>query len=133
MTTRSMKSLKGIEAQIARLKKQRELIQQKQRKPVITSILRSMGEFGITPGDILEAYNLARTRREVKRNSGGTVGTARPSYKAPVKYRNPETGDTWTGRGRAPRWLAAAEAQGQSRESFFVSEGQEAAWLDNKS
>jgi DNA-binding protein H-NS len=32
-----------------------------------------------------------------------------------VKYRNPETGETWTGRGRAPRWL-----EGKSREDFAV-------------
>ena len=32
-----------------------------------------------------------------------------------VKYRNPETGETWTGRGRAPRWL-----EGKNREDFSV-------------
>lgn len=32
-----------------------------------------------------------------------------------VKYRNPETGKTWTGRGRAPRWL-----EGKNREDFAV-------------
>ena len=31
------------------------------------------------------------------------------------KYRNPETGETWTGRGRAPRWL-----EGKNREDFAV-------------
>lgn len=32
-----------------------------------------------------------------------------------VKFRNPETGETWTGRGRAPRWL-----EGKNREDFAV-------------
>ncbi len=32
-----------------------------------------------------------------------------------VKYRNAETGETWTGRGRAPRWL-----EGKNREDFAV-------------
>ena len=32
-----------------------------------------------------------------------------------VKYRNPETGETWTGRGRARRWL-----EGKNREDFAV-------------
>ena len=32
-----------------------------------------------------------------------------------VKYHNPETGETWTGRGRAPRWL-----DGKNREDFAV-------------
>lgn len=29
------------------------------------------------------------------------------SVAAPAKYRNPETGETWSGRGRAPHWLGA--------------------------
>ena len=27
------------------------------------------------------------------------------------KYRNPVTGDTWTGRGKAPKWIKNAERQ----------------------
>ena len=34
---------------------------------------------------------------------------------APVKYRNPETGEGWSGRGRAPRWL-----DGKNREDYAV-------------
>ena len=37
------------------------------------------------------------------------------SDKASVKYRNPETGDTWSGRGREPRWL-----KGKNRADFAV-------------
>ena len=36
-----------------------------------------------------------------------------------VKYRDGE-GNTWSGRGRAPRWLMAAEKNGQKREQFAV-------------
>ena len=32
-----------------------------------------------------------------------------------AKYLNPETGETWSGRGRAPRWL-----DGKNREDFAV-------------
>jgi DNA-binding protein H-NS len=41
------------------------------------------------------------------------------AYKRPpvlAKYRNPETGDTWSGRGKPPRWIA-----GQDRENFLIS------------
>ncbi|WP_343639668.1 H-NS histone family protein [Roseateles sp.] len=38
---------------------------------------------------------------------------------APVRYRNPANpADTWSGRGRAPKWLADLEAQGRGREEF---------------
>lgn len=32
-----------------------------------------------------------------------------------AKYRNPETGESWSGRGRAPRWL-----EGRNREDFAI-------------
>lgn len=35
----------------------------------------------------------------------------------PAKYRGPN-GEEWSGRGRLPRWLQAAEATGKSRDDF---------------
>ncbi|WP_425126899.1 H-NS histone family protein [Burkholderia cepacia] len=32
-----------------------------------------------------------------------------------AKYRNPETGETWSGRGRAPVWIAV-----QNRKQFRI-------------
>ena len=40
----------------------------------------------------------------------------------PPKYRHPQTGETWSGRGKAPRWLAAEEAAGATRDSFLIKE-----------
>jgi DNA-binding protein H-NS len=42
--------------------------------------------------------------RKVRRGAGA---------KAAAKFRNPETGDTWSGRGREPNWL-----KGKNREDF---------------
>ena len=36
-----------------------------------------------------------------------------------IKYRD-ESGNTWTGRGKTPRWLVEAEKAGKSRESFKI-------------
>lgn len=38
-----------------------------------------------------------------------------------VKYRSPQTGETWSGRGLQPRWLKAALAAGQRLEDFEVA------------
>ena len=35
--------------------------------------------------------------------------------KVAPKYRNPETGDTWTGRGREPSWI-----KGKNRDEFAL-------------
>jgi DNA-binding protein H-NS len=38
-----------------------------------------------------------------------------------VKYRNPkDASQTWTGRGRPPRWFADAMKKGAKKESFLV-------------
>ena len=39
----------------------------------------------------------------------------------PVKYRDPKNPEnTWTGRGRMPRWMQAAVDAGRKRESFLI-------------
>jgi hypothetical protein len=40
--------------------------------------------------------------------------------KVPVKYRNPATGETWSGRGQQPKWVTAAIDGGQSLADFLV-------------
>ncbi|SNX28681.1 DNA-binding protein H-NS [Polynucleobacter meluiroseus] len=59
---------------------------------------------------IIEQYNLSASdlfsRKASTRSSTGKV--------AP-KYRNPANGDTWTGRGKAPKWI-----EGRDRSSFLI-------------
>jgi DNA-binding protein H-NS len=40
--------------------------------------------------------------------------------KAAPKYRGPN-GETWAGRGLAPRWLSALEKKGKKRDSFLIA------------
>jgi DNA-binding protein H-NS len=52
-----------------------------------------------------------------KKAMGGPRGAVAP------KYRDPETGATWAGRGLKPRWLTAAMKSGKSIESFAITAG----------
>ena len=36
------------------------------------------------------------------------------------KYRNPQTSETWSGRGKRPRWLVAAMKTGHKIEEFRI-------------
>ena len=36
------------------------------------------------------------------------------------KYRNPQTSETWSGRGKRPRWLVAAMKSGHKIEEFRI-------------
>jgi DNA-binding protein H-NS len=38
----------------------------------------------------------------------------------PIKFKGPNPDDTWTGRGRRPRWLVALEAEGKDRKDYAV-------------
>jgi DNA-binding protein H-NS len=43
------------------------------------------------------------------------------------KYRNPQTSETWSGRGKLPRWLVAAMKSGRKMEEFRIGEGNNGA------
>ena len=50
---------------------------------------------------------------------------AKPRRKYPrvlPKYRNPKTSETWSGRGKLPRWLVAAMKSGKKIEEFRIGE-----------
>lgn len=52
---------------------------------------------------------------------GGGKADANPKGKSTaLKYRNPTTGETWSGRGRPAKWITELEAKGQKREKFAV-------------
>jgi DNA-binding protein H-NS len=50
----------------------------------------------------------------------GEVRVPKPKRIIPVKYREPGTENTWTGRGMTPRWLKAAYAKGRTLEEFEI-------------
>lgn len=55
------------------------------------------------------------------RATRGVAKKARKLGKVPPKYRNPDNPEeTWTGRGRQPRWLTAYTDQGRNREEFLI-------------
>jgi DNA-binding protein H-NS len=56
--------------------------------------------------------------------SFGISGKARRRYpKVFPKYRNPQMpAETWSGRGKRPRWLVAAMKSGRKIEDFRISE-----------
>lgn len=58
--------------------------------------------------------NVGRTPSEKPRRIRKDIGEP-----IPVKFRGPN-GETWSGRGRLPKWLQAAESSGESRDKFLV-------------
>ena len=93
-------SYKDLTAQIEKLTKQAEAVRGKEVQGVVTQIRAMMAEYGITGADL----GIKGTRSKRKGNSSPAA-----------KYQDPETGATWTGRGRAPAWIA-----GKDRSEYLV-------------
>ncbi|MBP0714334.1 H-NS histone family protein [Burkholderia sola] len=87
MTTATYKELL---AQRAQLEEQIEAKRQEEISAVVTQIRELMAEYELTIDDI-----------DPPRGRGGMRTRKQP----PPKYRDPRTGATWSGRGRAPSWL----------------------------
>lgn len=56
-------------------------------------------------------------------SSVSSTGKLRRKYPRVLpKYRNPQTSETWSGRGKRPRWLVAAMKSGRKIEDFRLGE-----------
>ena len=113
------KQIQKLQLQAAKLEQERE-----QRKAkAVKRVFSLMRELGVDMEDLNHASVQTRRRgRPPKRpsliKSGEITTTSRPV--AP-KYRHPESGNTWTGRGKVPRWLASEIRSGKSREDFLIA------------
>jgi DNA-binding protein H-NS len=88
----------------------RQTLEQKQiaaRDALLAEFRERAASVGLSLDDLIAQS--AKPARAAKAK-GGTVGL-------PVKYRGPN-GEEWSGRGRTPKWLTAAEAAGKKREDF---------------
>ncbi len=105
----------ALKAKIAALQKNLDDLN-KRKKPAIDKILAIMSEEGLTLADLQGAAPKTATRRRKK----GAAKPAAAKGKVEAKFRDAATGATWTGRGKSPRWLVDAEANGRSREEFRI-------------
>jgi len=103
-----MATLETINARIAKLQAQAESLVVKKSTAVLDKIRELMNKHGVSVADI-EAHAGKHRGRKPGKTSASTVGSA-------AKYRDPKTGATWTGHGRAPQWIASAK----DRNKFLV-------------
>jgi DNA-binding protein H-NS len=104
-----VKSLSAIRAQIRALEKRAKTIEAKADKK-ITQLVALIQRHGLSLVDWKRALTLSKT---------GKRSSPRKGKRVPVKYAD-DKGNKWTGRGRPPLWLVAAEKAGKKRDSFLV-------------
>lgn len=109
-----------LAALIARANKRKKLLAKRkpaaQTKAAVAKLLKSAGWtfeelYGKSGGSSAPAAAKKPRKAAAKRSAG----------KVPPKYRNPANEkETWTGRGRPPRWLAGELAAGRKLEEFLI-------------
>ena len=78
-----------------------------ERQEAISKVRALMAEHGLTATDL-------------QGTSSAKAAKAGSTKKVAAKYRDPNTGSTWTGRGLKPRWLSQALADGKALADFAV-------------
>jgi len=119
-----MTNLIDIQGQIEKLQKQAADIKSKEFSATVRDIQAKMQAFGITMKDLQTrktAKGAAKSGRPAKEKAAKAPKAARKSSQpVAAKFRGPN-GETWSGPGLTPKWLASLVAQGQSKESFAIA------------
>ena len=102
-----MANYKELLAQREALDKQIEELRQAELRSAIEQVRQLIAEWRLTAEDC-------------GFKSVAASGVKKAKSVVAAKYRGPN-GETWSGRGRAPKWLEALEAQGRKRAEFLIS------------
>ena len=95
-----MSTYSELQAQIAELTHQANAARSNELANAKAQIAAIMKEYGLTTSDLGTG-----TKAKERKVSGPVV----------AKYKNPVTGATWTGRGRAPLWI-----NGKDKEEYLI-------------
>ena len=93
-----MATYKQLTQQLEKLQVQVSAAREKEMEAAIAQIKEKIAEYGITA----EELGFSSKRPAARKGA------------LPAKYRNPRTGQTWSGRGRVPAWI------GKNRERFLI-------------
>ena len=83
---------------------------ERKKEEFLSSLHEAMTALGLSPAEVAASLG----GRRGKGNAGRRANVA-------PKYRNPASPtETWSGRGKYPRWLGALLAQGKKLEDFKI-------------
>ncbi|WP_322075495.1 H-NS histone family protein [Burkholderia cenocepacia] len=94
-----------LKAQADALAQQAEEARRAELDSIITAMREQIAQYEITPDQLF-----GRRRASGPKASGPL----------PPKYRDPKTGATWSGRGKAPQWIASAK----NRDRFLIPDAE---------
>ncbi|MDR8092949.1 H-NS histone family protein [Burkholderia gladioli] len=95
------KTYSDVKAQIEALQLEADALRAQEVEAVLADVKAKVAEYGLTEQDVFG-----------KKRAGKAKTASAP------KYRDPKTGATWSGKGRAPSWIASA----RNRDRFLIAE-----------
>ncbi len=100
-----MNTYAELQQRFHRLRQEMESARLREMQRFLSELVELLDKNGVSLSDLI-AYRTASGRR------------ARQAIKP--KYLNPATGQTWTGRGREPKWI-----RGKDRNEFLIDRTEE--------
>lgn len=113
MSNIDLTNLNAVElrALLEEVKLQLEKAEEEERRLAYEAILEAAKKVGLAPRDILKRYGQDLPAAPTQKAASGTL------------YRNPaNAAETWSGRGRKPRWLTEWIEAGNSMADIRVEE-----------
>jgi DNA-binding protein H-NS len=125
-----MQTFEQIQAQIVDLQKQADTMRKQAVSAAVKEVKRLINLYSLGLEDLglaasastkkaatalkAKATKPAKAAKAAKKPAGDKRAAVAP------KYRDSDSGQTWTGRGKAPTWLAAKLAAGATKEQFKI-------------
>lgn len=110
------RTLVQIKKQIQSLEKEAEQVRAKEVAGVIQRIKAAIDFYGLTTADLFAAAGKAAA----KGKKIAAKATKMKKSPAPAKYKDKDTGKTWTGHGKRPGWFVKAIEAGVTAEEMAV-------------
>ena len=115
-------SPKELDALITQAKKRKTTLSKRKPIAVVRKKLRALAQAeGYSIAELFGGANVGTGSAAKMPAKPRTTTAGRKLGKVAVKYRNPANAkETWTGRGKQPRWLATETAKGRKLDEFLI-------------
>ena len=112
-------SAKELESLISKAKKRKTTLAK--RKPVSVVKKKLAAQAKAEGYTLAELFGSGASTPRAPAAAGKAKKARKPLGKVAPKYRNPANpSETWTGRGKQPRWLAAYTSAGRTVDEFAI-------------
>ena len=114
-------SPKELDALAQKIKQRKQKLQKRTSIAEVRKALAAVAKkHGYTLAEIFGGAKPATAAAKPKKAAGKTRKSSTKGSKVAAKYRHPDTGATWSGRGILPKWMTAEIAKGRKREDFLI-------------